>query len=74
MEEKVLDVNWTELIAGDSISIIQNLKVKWSKDIKQGTVVKNIRLVAHDNAAIEGRVDGTVMVLKTCYVKKITKK
>ncbi len=75
MEEiKVLDSNWTELIAGDSVTIIQNLKVKGTKDIKKWTAVKNIRLISDDNEVIEGRVDGVVMVLKTCFVKKLSKK
>jgi len=75
MEEiKVLDSNWTELVAGDSVTIIQNLKVKGTKDIKKWTAVKNIRLISDDNEVIEGRVDGVVMILKTCFVKKLTKK
>ena len=73
-ETKVVDSNWVELLAGDSITIIQGLKVKWAKDIKSGTAVKNIRLIAGDPEVIEGRVDGVVMVLKTCFVKKLTKK
>jgi len=36
--------------------------------------VKNIRLISDDTEVIEGRVDGVVMVLKTCFVKKLTKK
>ena len=71
---KVVDSNWTELVAGDSVTIIQNLKVRWTKDIKKGTAVKNIRLISDDTEVIEGRVDGVVMVLKTCFVKKLTKK
>jgi protein PhnA len=73
-ENKVVDSNGTELVAGDSVTIIQNLKVKGTKDIKKGTAVKNIRLISDDNEVIEGRVDGVVMVLKTCFVKKLTKK
>lgn len=71
---KVVDSNWNELLAGDSITVIQNLKPKWAKDIKKGTVVKNIRLVADDSELIEWRVDGVAMFLKTCFVKKLTKK
>ena len=75
MEElKVLDSNGIELAAGDSVTIIQNLKVKGTKDIKKWTAVKNIRLISDDNEVIEWRVDGVVMVLKTCFVKKLTKK
>lgn len=70
----VVDSNGNELLAGDSITVTQNLKPKWAKDIKKGTVVKNIRLVDNDLELIEGRVDGVVMYLKTCFVKKIQKK
>lgn len=52
-EYKVVDSNGTELIAGDSVTIIQNLKVKGAKDIKKGTAVKNIRLISDDTDAIE---------------------
>lgn len=75
MEEvKVLDCNWNELIAWDSIVVTQNLKPKWAKEIKKGTVVKNIRLVESDLELIEWRVDGVVMYLKTCFIKKLNKK
>ncbi|RZL34514.1 MAG: alkylphosphonate utilization protein, partial [Pedobacter sp.] len=37
--------------------------------IKQGTTVKNIRLT-DDPKAIEGKVNGTVLVLKTEFLKK----
>lgn len=40
-----------------------------STDIKRGTVIKNIRLT-DDAEAIEGKVDGTMLVLKTCFLKK----
>lgn len=70
----VVDSNLNELVAGDSIVVTQNLKPKWAKDIKKGTVVKNIRLVEYDNELIEGRVDGVTMYLKTCFVKKLQKK
>ena len=73
-ETPTLDSNKNELQTGDSVTIIQSLKVKWAKDIKKWTAVKNIRLVDGDPESIEWRVEGTVMVLKTCYVKKLTKK
>ncbi|MCX6825352.1 MAG: alkylphosphonate utilization protein [candidate division SR1 bacterium] len=73
-EVNVVDSNGNELVAGDSVTIIQNLKPKGAKDIKKGTAVKNIRLIDGDSEAIEGRVDGVVMVIKTCFVKKLSKK
>jgi protein PhnA len=69
MEEMIVkDSNGNILAAGDTVQVIKTLKVKGGKDIKQGTVVKNIRFT--DDEAIEGRVDGSVMVLKTSFLKK----
>lgn len=68
METK--DSNGNILSEGDSVTVIKSLKVKgMSTDIKQGTTVKNIRLT-DDPHAIEGRVNGTVLVLKTEFLKK----
>lgn len=63
------DSNGTVLNAGDTITIIKGLKVKGGKDIKQGTTVKNIRLT-DDTAYVEGKVDGSVIVIKTEFVRK----
>ncbi len=65
---EVKDCNGKALAAGDSVIVTQNLKGKGFDTVKRGTVVKNIRLYDEDN--IEGKVDGTMMVLKTIYVKK----
>ncbi len=66
----VKDSNGNELNAGDSVIVIQNLKVKgMSNDIKRGTVVKNIR-ITEDEDVIEAKVEGSMLVLKTCYLKK----
>lgn len=73
-ENKVLDCNWNELSGWDSVVVTQNLKPKWAKDIKKGAVVKNIRLVDNDLELVEWRVDGVVMYLKTCFIKKLNKK
>ncbi|HEY8690238.1 MAG TPA: alkylphosphonate utilization protein [Chitinophagaceae bacterium] len=69
MDIIVKDSNGNLLAAGDTVQVIKSLKVKGGKDIKQGTVVKNIRLT-DDDEAIEGKVDGSVMVLKTSFLKK----
>lgn len=67
---EVKDSNGTLLQEGDSVHIIKDLKVKGSSTIlKRGTVVKNIRLT-DDPEEIEGRVERTLMVLKTCFLKK----
>lgn len=37
---------------------------------KRGTMVKNLRVIAGDVDNIEGRVNKTVLVLKTKFLKK----
>ena len=66
------DFNGTELNAGDNVSVIKDLKVKGaSSTIKRGTTIKNIRLTNKDDE-IEAKVDKCgVVVLKTCFLKKI---
>ncbi len=72
-EEDVLivrDSNGAILKEGDSVTVIKDLKVRGSSGIiKRGTMVRNIRLtdVADE---IEGKVDKSVMVLKTEFLKK----
>lgn len=73
-EERVVvkDANGTVLNAGDTVTVIRDLKVKGSSiPLKQGTVIKNIRLVDGDAEHIEGnseKIKG--LVLKTCFLKK----
>ncbi len=68
METK--DSNGNILIEGDSVLITKDLKVKgFQKDLKRGTLVKNIRLTS-STSEIEGKVEGSVLVLKTMFVKK----
>lgn len=69
--ETARDSNGAELAAGDAVTVIKDLKVKGSSMvIKVGTKVKSIRLT--DNPAeIEGKVDGSTMVLKTCFLRKV---
>jgi protein PhnA len=67
---EVRDSNGTLLNEGDTVHVIKDLKVKGSSSvIKRGTVVKNIKLTS-GSGEIEGRVDRTVMVLKTEFLKK----
>ncbi|ALT80951.1 protein PhnA [Streptococcus macedonicus] len=68
----VLDSNGTRLADGDSVTIVKNLKVKGApKDLKQGTRVKNIRLVEGDHN-IDCKIDGFgAMKLKSEFVKKL---
>ena len=67
---EVKDSNGSLLNNGDSVTLIKSLKVKGSTlTLKQGTLVKNIKLTDSEQE-IEGKVDGSMMVLKTEFVKK----
>ncbi|WP_368251305.1 zinc ribbon domain-containing protein YjdM [Enterococcus sp. 2201sp1_2201st1_B8_2201SCRN_220225] len=67
----VKDANGNLLQDGDSVTVIKDLKVKGaSGPIKQGTKVKNIRLVDSDHN-IDCKIDGFgAMSLKSEFVKK----
>ncbi len=68
---EVKDSNGTLLNEGDSVQIIKDLKVKGSSSVlKRGTLIKNIRLTSN-NEEIEGRVEKQMMVLKSCFMKKV---
>lgn len=72
-EEKVIrDANGNILNDGDTVTVIKDLKVKGSSTpIKQGTKVKNIRLVEGDHD-IDCKIDGFgAMQLKSEFVKKL---
>ena len=68
----VRDSNGNALAPGDTVVVIKDLKVKGSAiPLKQGTVIRNIRLVEDDPDHIEGnseRIKG--LVLKTCFLRK----
>ena len=68
----VRDCNGNVLVAGDTVTVIKDLKVKGSSiPLKQGTVIRNIRLVADDAEHIEGNSDKIKgLVLKTCFLRK----
>lgn len=68
----VKDANGNILQDGDAVTVIKDLKVKGaSGSIKQGTKVKNIRLVEGDHN-IDCKVDGFgPMKLKSEFVKKL---
>ena len=70
-EFKVMDSNGTQLVDGDDIIVIKDLKVKGaSNPVKQGTKVKNIKLVDSDHN-IDCRIEGFgAMSLKSEFVKK----
>lgn len=66
------DSTGTVLQDGDTVTVIKDLKPKGSGGvIKQGTKVKNIRLVDSDHD-IDCKIDGFgAMSLKTEFVKKV---
>lgn len=58
------------LNAGDTVTIIKDLDVKGANFVaKRGTAVRNISLT-DDPEHIEGKVNGTKIYLKTCFLKK----
>ena len=67
---EVKDSNGNLLNEGDTVQVIKTLKVKGGLTIKQGQMLKNIRLTNNDEE-VEGKVDKTIMVLKSCFVKKV---
>ncbi len=65
-----LDSNGTALASGDTVHVVKDLQVKGAGfTAKRGTVVRNISLC--DNPLhIEGKVNGTQIVLIAAYTKK----
>ncbi|OTO25665.1 zinc ribbon domain-containing protein YjdM [Enterococcus sp. 3C7_DIV0644] len=65
------DTNGNILVDGDTVTVIKDLKVKGASGaIKQGTKVKNIKLVEGDHN-IDCKIDGFgPMKLKSEFVKK----
>lgn len=71
-EERVVvkDSNGAPLVEGDSVTLIKDLDVKGANfTAKRGTLVKGIRLT-DDPRHVEGRIQGSVIVLKTEFLKK----
>lgn len=66
----VKDSNGNTLNEGDSVHVIKDLKVKGSSiTLKRGKVFKNIHLTDSEDE-VECREGKTVLVLKTCFLKK----
>ncbi|MCO4754435.1 MAG: PhnA domain-containing protein [Bacteriovoracaceae bacterium] len=66
----VKDSNGARLHDGDAVTLIKDLDVKGANfTAKRGTMVKNISLT-DDPGLIEGKVNGTQIVLKTEFLKK----
>lgn len=71
-EPVVRDCNGNLLAAGDTVVVIKDLKVRGSSiPLKQGSLIRNIRLVPDDAEHIEGNADKIKgLVLKTCFLRK----
>ncbi len=69
MEAK--DSNGSVLTDGDSVKLIKDLKIGGSSTtLKRGTLVKKIKLT--DNIdEVDCRIDGSNIVLKTIFLKKV---
>ncbi|MFR9650270.1 MAG: zinc ribbon domain-containing protein YjdM [Rikenellaceae bacterium] len=64
------DSNGAELLDGDSVTVIKDLKVRGSSMvIKRGTKVKSIRLTDNPEE-VDCKIDGSSIVLKCCFLKK----
>lgn len=64
------DSNGTILAEGDTVTLIKDLDVKGAGfTAKRGTIVKNIHLT-DDAKFIEGKINGTQIVLVSAYMKK----
>ncbi|MDP1785650.1 MAG: PhnA domain-containing protein [Sulfuricurvum sp.] len=64
------DSNGVLLSEGDTVTLIKDLEVKGAGfTAKRGTIVKNIRLT-DDPKLIEGKINGTQIVLVAAYMKK----
>ena len=71
-DEPTLDSHGAQLQAGDNVTLIKDLEVKGANfTAKRGTSVRNISLTANPEQ-IEGRVNGTRIVLLTKFLKKLS--
>lgn len=72
--EKHVDCFGAVLHSGDNVVLTKTLDVKGATfNAKVGTVVHNIHLVAGNTEQIEGRVNGSMIVILTKYVRKTGK-
>ncbi len=70
-EIKHLDCFGAVLSKGDNVVLTKTLEIKGATfNAKVGTVVRNIHLVADNTEQIEGKVNGSLIVILTKYVKK----
>jgi protein PhnA len=70
-QELPKDSNGNVLNQGDSVTIIKDLEVKGANfTAKRGTLVKGILLNGNPEQ-VEGKVNGTRIVLLSCFLKKV---
>ena len=68
---EVKDSNGNVLQDGDNVTLTKDLKVKGSSlTLKRGTVVKKIKLT-DDPSEVDCRINGSGIVLRTEFLKKI---
>ncbi|MDG1498609.1 MAG: PhnA domain-containing protein [Planctomycetota bacterium] len=68
---KHMDSNGSLLETGDTVTLIKDLDVKGAGfTAKRGTAVRNIMVVDDNAEHIEGRVNGTRIVILTKFVRK----
>ncbi len=65
----VKDANGNVLQDGDTVTLIKELKLKGSANLKIGVKAKNIRLIDGDHD-IDCKIDGVGYLLKASFVKK----
>ena len=64
------DAHGNTLVDGDSVTVIKDLKVRGSSMVvKQGTLIKSIRIVEGDHN-LDCKVNGTSLQLKSEFMKK----
>ncbi len=66
---EIRDATGTVLQNGDSVVLVKGLPLKGQADLKIGTRVNNIRLIAGDHE-IDCKIDGRGILLKAKFVKK----
>jgi protein PhnA len=68
----VRDCNGNVLADGDTVVVIKDLKVRGASiPLKQGTMIRGIRLVEDDPEHVEGNSDRIKgLVLKACFLRK----
>ena len=68
---EIRDSNGIELLDGDSVTLIKDLKVKGtSETIKRGTLIKNIRLNSREGEIECNTKQVKGLVLKAEFLKK----